>query len=33
MKEEPARLVSRVNTVMEGNIAAALERMARRKEP
>lgn len=28
-----ARLVSRVNTVMEGNIAAALERMARRKEP
>ena len=33
MKEEPARLVSRVNTVMEGNIAAALGRMARRKEP
>ena len=33
MKEEPARLVSRVNTVMEGNIAAALERMARRTEP
>ena len=33
MKEEPARLVSRVNTVMEGNIAAALERMARLEEP
>ena len=33
MKEEPARLVSRVNTVMEGNIAGAGARWAGRNAP